>query len=58
MLWISWYKKSSKIETDITEDIIRNITLKIGLVDIEVCAVDELWSALKLGIPVKERKER
>ncbi len=56
MLWISRYKKSSKKGTDITEDIIRNLAPKNGLVDIKVCAVDELWSALKLVIPVKERK--
>lgn len=56
MLWISWYKKSSKIETDVTEDLIREIALKNKLVDIKVCAVDEVWSGLKLVIPVKERK--
>ena len=55
MIWISWPKKSSKVETDITEDVIRNIALKNGLVDIKVCAVDEVWSGLKLVIPVKER---
>lgn len=56
MIWISWPKKSSKVETDITEDVIRNIALKNGLVDIKVCAVDETWSGLKLVIPVKDRK--
>ena len=56
MIWISWPKKSSKVETDITEDVIRNIALRNGLVDIKVCAVDETWSALKLVIPVKDRK--
>lgn len=56
MIWISWPKKSSKVETDITEDVIRNIALKAGLVDIKVCAVDETWSGLKLVIPVKDRK--
>ena len=55
MIWISWPKKSSKVETDITEDVIRNIALKNGLVDIKVCAVDEVWSGLKLVIPLKER---
>jgi Protein of unknown function (DUF3052) len=55
MIWISWYKKSAKIPTDVTEDIIRSIALKNGLVDIKVCAVDELWSGLKLVIPVKDR---
>ena len=56
MIWISWPKKSSKVETDITEDVVRNLALKNGLVDIKVCAVDEIWSGLKLVIPVKDRK--
>ena len=56
MIWISWPKKSSKVETNITEDVIRDIALKKGLVDIKVCAVDETWSGLKLVIPVKDRK--
>jgi hypothetical protein len=55
MIWVSWPKKASKVVTDITEDIIRNYALKIGLVDIKVCAVDEIWSGLKLVIPVKDR---
>ena len=55
MLWISWPKKASKINTDVTEDVIRNVALKNGLVDIKVCAIDEIWSALKLVVPVKER---
>jgi hypothetical protein len=56
MIWVSWYKKSAKMPTDITEDVIRGFALKNGLVDIKVCAVDELWSGLKLVIPVKDRK--
>ncbi len=55
MIWVSWPKKSSKVKTDITEDTIRNLALQIGLVDVKVCAVDDVWSALKLVIPVKER---
>ncbi len=55
MIWISWPKKSS-IKTDITEDYIREIALKNGLVDVKVCAIDEVWSGLKLVIPVKDRK--
>jgi len=55
MIWVSWPKKSAKIITDITEDKIRNFALKNGLVDIKVCAVDEIWSGLKLVIPVKDR---
>jgi len=56
IIWVSWYKKSAKIPTDVTEDKIRATALSIGLVDIKVCAVDEVWSGLKLVIPVKERK--
>src|SRR3989304_5271757 len=54
MIWVSWPKKSSKVETDITEGIIREKALQNGLVDIKVCAVDETWSGLKLVIPVKD----
>jgi hypothetical protein len=57
MIWVSWPKKSSKMKTGITEDTIRNFALKIGLVDIKVCAVDETWSGLKLVIPVKDRAQ-
>jgi len=56
MIWVSWPKKASKVATDITEDKIRNFALGIGLVDVKVCAVDEVWSGLKLVIPVKDRK--
>jgi hypothetical protein len=49
-IWISWPKKASKVPTDITEDTIREIALPLGLVDIKVCAVDEVWSGLKLVI--------
>lgn len=55
MIWISWPKKASKIATDITEDTIWELALTNGLVDIKVCAVDEVWSGLKLVIPVKDR---
>jgi hypothetical protein len=55
MIWVSWPKKTSKVPTNITEDIIRNFALQIGLVDIKVCAVDDIWSGLKLVIPVKDR---
>lgn len=56
LIWVSWPKKSSKVITDITEDVIRNLALQSGLVDVKVCAVDETWSGLKLVIPVKDRK--
>lgn len=55
LIWISWYKKSAKMRTDITEDIIRDIAIKNGLVDVKVCAVVEVWSVLKLVIPLKHR---
>ena len=58
MVWISWPKKSSKVATNLDENVIRNFALKNGLVDIKVCAVDEVWSGLKLVIPVKERAGR
>jgi hypothetical protein len=56
IIWASWPKKAAKIATDVTEDMIRGLALNSGLVDIKVCAVDEVWSGLKLVIPVKERK--
>lgn len=55
MIWVSWPKKASRIACNITEDDVRNIGLKNGLVDIKVCAIDEVWSGLKLVIPVKDR---
>ena len=47
-LWISWPKKAAKVPTDITEDRVREACLPLGLVDIKVCAVDDVWSGLKL----------
>ena len=47
-IWVSWPKKSAKVSTDITEDTIRGVCLPLGLVDIKVCAVDAIWSGLKL----------
>jgi hypothetical protein len=55
IIWVSWPKKASKVATDISEDIIRNFALQSGLVDIKICAVDEVWSGLKLVIPVADR---
>ncbi|RYE11056.1 MAG: DUF3052 domain-containing protein [Hyphomicrobiales bacterium] len=49
-IWISWPKKASKVPTDITEDVIRDVVLPIGLVDVKVAAVSEIWSGLKLVI--------
>jgi hypothetical protein len=49
-IWVSWPKKAAKVATDITEDVIREVALPLGLVDVKVCAVDETWSGLKLVI--------
>lgn len=54
-VWISWYKKSAGIPTDMTEDVIRNYALQNGLVDVKVCAVSEQWSGLKLVVPLAKR---
>lgn len=56
MIWISWPKKSANVPTDITEDTIRNVALPLGLVDIKVCAIDDIWSGLKLVIRKENRK--
>jgi len=56
ILWISWPKKTSGVATDVTEDVIRQIALPIGLVDVKVCAVDETWSGLKLVIRKTHRQ--
>jgi len=50
VIWVSWPKKSARVPTDITEDTIRDVALPIGYVDIKVCAVNEVWSGLKLVI--------
>ena len=54
-IWVSWYKKSAKIPTDVTEDTIRNYALQNDLVDVKVCAVSEIWSGLKLVVPLNKR---
>ena len=54
-LWISWPKKAAKMETDLDENRIRDIGLNNGLVDIKVCAVDEIWSGLKFVYRLKDR---
>lgn len=50
VVWISWPKKASKVPTDITEDTIRAVCLPLGFVDVKVCAVDDIWSGLKLVV--------
>ena len=54
-IWFSWFKKSAKLPTEITEDIIRDTALSLGLVDVKVCAVDAKWSALKIVWRVENR---
>ena len=54
-IWVSWYKKSSGLTTELTENIIRDTALAAGLVDVKVCAVDEDWSGLKLVFRLKDR---
>jgi hypothetical protein len=56
ILWVSWPKKSSGVACDMNENDIRDIGLAIGLVDVKVCAVNDVWSGLKFVIPVKNRK--
>lgn len=55
MIWVSWPKRASKMPTTITEDVVRAIALEAGLVDVKVCAVDSIWSGLKLVIPRAQR---
>jgi hypothetical protein len=50
MLWIAWPKRASKVPTDMTEDVVRDVALPRGLVDVKVCAIDDTWSGLKLVI--------
>ena len=56
VLWASWPKKSAGVATDITEDVIREVCLPLGFVDVKVCAVDQTWSGLKLMIRRENRK--
>lgn len=55
MIWISWPKKAAKVETDVTEDVVRALALQTDLVDVKVCAVDATWSGLKLVIRKDQR---
>jgi hypothetical protein len=50
MVWVSWPKKSAKVATDITEDVVRDVALPLGFVDVKVCAVTDVWSGLKLVV--------
>lgn len=57
MLWVCWPKKSSGVATDLNENVVREIGLAAGLVDVKVCAVTEVWSGLKFVRRVKDRKK-
>jgi hypothetical protein len=57
MLWVSWPKKSSGVQTDVDENIVRGIGLAAGLVDVKVCAITEVWSGLKFVRRVRDRKK-
>jgi hypothetical protein len=57
-VWVSWPKRSSGVATDITEGVIRSIALPLGFVDVKVCAVDKIWSGLKLMIRRENRKSK
>jgi hypothetical protein len=54
-LWIAWPKKASKVPTDMTEDVVREVALPTGLVDNKVCAIDDVWSGLRLVIRLEHR---
>ena len=54
-LWVSWPKKASGVATDLTEDVVRAIGLEAGLVDVKVCAVDDVWSGLKFMYRLRDR---
>jgi hypothetical protein len=57
MVWVSWPKKASGVATDLSDVVVRDTALPLGLVDIKVCAVDEIWSGLKFMIPRELRSE-
>ena len=57
MIWVSWYKKSSKKQTEVNENLIRNRALALNLVDVKVVSINQEWSALKLVIPLKFLKK-
>ena len=57
MIWVAWPKKSSGVPTDLSFDLVQRIGLECGLVDVKICAVDEVWSGLKFVIRLKDRKK-
>jgi len=57
MIWVSWPKKASGVATDLSDVVVRDTALPLGLVDIKVCAIDDTWSGLKLVIPKDQRRK-
>ncbi len=57
-LWIAWPKRAARVDTDVTEDVVRELGLAAGVVDVKVCAIDATWSGLKLVIRVQDRPPR
>jgi hypothetical protein len=58
MIWVSWPKKSSGVATDLSDVVVRDTALPLGLVDIKVCAIDETWSGLKFVVPKNQRARK
>lgn len=58
MLWVSWPKKASGVVTDLNENVVRDIGLAKGMVDVKVCAIDEIWSGLKFMFRLKDRPKK
>lgn len=56
MIWVAWPKKASRVPTDVTEDVVRELGLAAGVVDVKVCAIDATWSGLKLVVRVADRR--
>jgi hypothetical protein len=56
MIWVAWPKKSSRVATDLSDVVVRDTALRLGVVDIKVCAIDDTWSGLKFVIPRDQRK--
>jgi hypothetical protein len=54
-IWVAWPKRAAKVPTDMTEDVVREVALPLGLVDNKVCAIDETWSGLRLVIRLRDR---
>jgi hypothetical protein len=55
MLWVAWPKRTAKVETDLSEGVVREFGLNAGLVDVKICAVDETWSGLKFVRRLRDR---